>query len=615
MFLPPGNDPLTQMDSENKQSRLVTLIASVIVVGALYLAREVLIPFALAVLTSFLLAPVVRRLQRWHFRRTLAVITTMGLLAVIAGGVGWLVWGQAQALAHNLPQYRQNIKTKIVTMREAFEEPFARAAATVRALGSDIEAPASPAIEGPEPQAVRIVEPAHSPVGAVADVLEPILDSSTTAAMILLFSFVMLLKREDLRDRFIRLVGGGQIYVTTQALNEASEKLSAYLARQVLLNSLQGAVVGLGLMVIGLPNSLLWGLLSALLRFVPYVGPWVAAIFPFLVSFAISDGWSQPLMVVALIGVIELVSNNILEPWVYGSATGISSMAILITTMFWTWLWGPIGLVLATPLTVCFVVMGKYAPRLHFLYLLLGDAPVLPVPARLYQRLLAGDPDECWSLVRSEMRQKPLYEVYDSVVLPALAMAESDRRRKALDARTETLVDETVGLILDEAEDFQPTREDQPGSSSLLSDNALGVLCVPTRDVGDELAAMMLRQVLARDGMHVEITPLAELAGETLDRIAAGPVRVVCISSVPPTRLMHVRYLCKRFHGRFPDLEIILGLWTLQVEPADVADLVPLNDRIHVVTSLAEVRSLLLGFASAERSLRQGSLEPPRASA
>jgi predicted PurR-regulated permease PerM len=599
------------MDSGNRQSRLVTLTASVVAIAALYLAKAVLIPFALALLTSFLLAPVVRRLQRWHFKRTLAVLATMSLLALLAGTLGWLVWGQAQDLSEKIPEYRQNIQRKVAAMREAIEEPFAKAAATVEALGSGVETPPPPPSGKPEPQEVRVVPAEHSPAAALADVAAPILRASTAAAMILLFAFVMLLRREDLRDRFIRLVGDGHLYVTTQALNEASEKLSAYLARQLLLNGLQGAVVGLALMLIGVPNALLWGLLSALLRYVPYVGAWIAAAFPILVSFATSNDWTQPLLVVGVIGLIELVSNNVLEPWVYGAATGISSMAVLLTTMFWTWLWGPIGLVLATPLTVCFVVLGKYAPRLHFLYLLLSDEPVLPLPARLYQRLLSGDQDECWALVRAELKEKPLHEVYDSLVLPALSMAEADRRHTALDAKTESSINETLELILDEAKDLGPAPPSADESATLLAETELRMICIPARDSADELAARMLRQVLAREGLEVEITPLAELVGETLDRLATAPADVVCVSSVPPTRLMHVRYACKRLRSRFPDLEIILGLWTHQLAPEDLADLNPTKDRIQIASSLAEARTIVRGLASSELSRRQTSPEPP----
>ncbi|TAJ23420.1 MAG: AI-2E family transporter, partial [Planctomycetota bacterium] len=328
-----------------KSSRLLTLAAVVVVVAALYFARGVLIPFALALLVSFLLTPLVTRLQRWRFPRVLAVVTAVLLVTVAAGSTSWLVVGQVRDVTSSLTEYRQNVRGKLATLHGAFARPVEKALKTVESFEADL-APA-PQPSGAAVQPVRIVEPARGPLEVLFDASRPAVGMLLTAALVLLFAFMMLLRRDDLGDRFIRIMGSGQILVTTRALEEAGQKVSSYLWRLLLLNGLQGFAVALGLLWIGVPNALLWGLLSAILRFIPYLGPWVAAAFPVLTSLAVSAGWSQPLITIGMFVFLELLSNNVLEPWIHGKGTGISPLALLGSTLFWTWLWGPVGLVLA----------------------------------------------------------------------------------------------------------------------------------------------------------------------------------------------------------------------------------------------------------------------------
>jgi predicted PurR-regulated permease PerM len=597
------------MDHSGKYSKLITLAASVIVIAALYLARAVLIPFVLAMLVSFLLAPLVLRLQRWHLRRLPAVIAVLILVFGLTGALGWLVTGQVRHLSAELPKYRQGLQAKMASLREVLDKPFRQAKETVADLSTGLAPPPPPEAAASQVQTVRIEETPRGPLEFIADVLSPAIDILITAAMVLLFAFVMLLRREDLGDRFMRLTGSGQIVVTTQALNEASKKVSSYLARLLLLNGVHGAAVGIGLALIGVPNALLWGLLAGVLRFIPYVGPWLAASFPLLSSIATSVGWSQPLMTIGLFAVLELISNNLLEPWIYGRGTGISPLAILVSTLFWTWLWGPVGLVLSTPLTVCLVVIGKYVPQLHFLNLLFGDAPGLPPPARLYQRMIAGDQDQAWCVLEAEMRDKPLDEVYDGIVLPALSMAEHDRKRGALDEEAVARVVETLKLLLDEAS--APRAELDAGANGIeapLPRQELRVLCLPARGEADFLAGVMLGQVLERDGIEVEVAQLAELASETLVMLEDRPVDVVCISAVPPSRFMHVRYLCKRIAGRYPDLPIVAGMWTLDLEAAEVTDRLRILEGVHVVASLGEARRLVRELTGPARIRREVEL-------
>jgi predicted PurR-regulated permease PerM len=597
------------MERTKKYPRLVTLGASVLVIAALYFAKGVLMPFALAMLVSFLLAPLVLRLQRWHFNRVVAVMTVVLLVFLATSATSWLVVGQVRDVSGKLSEYKQNIKVKVATLRGALVRPIQETAQAVE----DLSAGLTPAIEpGTTPTAintVRIAEPHRGPFEVLRDTLGPMVDIVTTAAMALLFAFVMLLRRDDLGDRFMRVVGHGEILVTTRALAEAAQKVSSYLWRLLLLNSVYGIAIGIGLACIGVPNALLWGLLAASLRFIPYVGLWIAATFPVLTSVAVSSGWSQPLFTIGLFILLELISNNLLEPWLYGKGTGISPLAILVSALFWTWLWGPVGLMLSTPLTVCLVVMGKYVPQLRFIYLLFGDAPGLSPSARLYQRLIAGDQDQVWLVLRAELESKALHEAYDSVVLPALSMAERDRQSGALDETDEARIEETMKLLLEEAGELRAgpdASEDSVVVPALV--RTARVLCIPARGTADALAATMLRQVLERDGAQVEVASIAELAGETLDQLEKNRVDVVCISAVPPTTFMHVRYLCKRIAARFPTLPIIVGIWTLDLESQELVDRLPILVGVQVVASLDEARTQVRRITVPTRTEREAGL-------
>ncbi len=597
------------MELTGKHPRLITLASSVIVVAALYLAKSVLIPFALAMLVSFLLAPAVLRLQRWRFSRVMAVMMAVLLVFVVSSATSWLMVGQIRDVAARLTEYKQNIHSKMATLRGVVAKPFQVATKIVEDLGGDLTTTVAPEAAATPIQTVRVVETARGPLAVLRDAVGPTLDILMTAAMALLFAFVMLLRRDDLGDRFIRVVGQGKILVTTRALEEAAKKVSSYLWRLLLLNGLHGLVIGIGLAFIGVPNALLWGLLSAILRFIPYIGPWLGATFAVLTALAVFPGWSQPLLTVALFALLELISNNLLEPWLYGKGTGISPLAILASALFWTWLWGPVGLVLSTPLTVCLVVMGKYVPQLQFLHLLFGDAPGLSPPERLYQRLISGDQDQAWSVLRTEIERKALYELYDSTVLPALSMAEHDRQRGALDEEVEARIEETMKLLLEEAGELRPGSDatsDSPAVPAVA--DRVHLLCLPARGKADAMAAAMLRQVLEREGVQVDLSPIGELSGETLDLLDTRCVDIVCISAVPPSRFMHVRYLCKRIAARFPRLPIVAGMWTPELETQELADRLPIPAGVHVVASLSEARTQVRKLAEALHAQRAAGL-------
>ena len=298
----------------------------------------------------------------------------------------------------------------------------------------------------------------------------------------------------------------------------------------------------------------------------------------------------------------------IVEPWMYGAGTGISPLAILLSALFWSWLWGPIGLVLATPMTVCLVVMGKYIPQLHFLNLLFSDAPGLPPPARLYQRLLARDQDEAWSVVNAELGARPMHEIHDSIVLPALSMAEHDRQRGTLDEEAANQILENVRLLLDEIDDARAAAPSDADSIAPLASADLRVLCLPARWPVDVVAAEMLARVLVREGAKVKIAPLSELVGETLANIAHHPADIVFISAVPPSGFMHVRYICKRLAKEAPDIEIIVGMWTLDLADPELVERMPKGEHVHLVASFGEALILLRGLSTELRMRRESQV-------
>jgi predicted PurR-regulated permease PerM len=602
------------MERAAKYTKLIALVASAVVVAVLYLAKGVLIPFALAMLVSFLLAPLVLRLQRWHVPRILAVSTAM-LLVVAATGAGtWLVVEQVRQVTASLTEHEQNLRDKMATLRDVVGTPVASATKLVGELGEEAAPVAVPETEAKKIQTVRIAGEARGPFELVRDAVGPVVDFLLTGAMVMLFAFVMLLHRDDLGDRFIRLVGHGQIVATTRALKEASRMVSGHLWRLLLLNGIHGLAVGIGLALIGVPNASLWGLLSAILRFIPFVGPWIAAAFPILTALAISPGWALSLKALGLFAVLEMISNNVLEPWIYGKGAGISTLAILVSALFWALLWGPVGLVLSIPLTVCLLVIGRHVPQLQFLQLLFSDTPGLRPASRLYQRLVAGDQVQAWLVLRAEMEKKSLQELYDAVVLPALSMAEEDRQRGELDAEAQGLLEETVGLLVDEAGELRAGPDAAPDSVPVpAAADSPRVLCLPARGAADALAAAMLRQVLERDGLQVEVSSIAELAGESLDRLASRGVDIVCLSAVPPSRFMHVRYLCKRIAARYPGLPIVAGMWTLEHEAEAPDTPLPVAADVHVVTSLAAARAKVreLGDSIRNRRRADGAVAGP----
>jgi len=581
------------------------LLAVLVAATILYVAKEVLIPIALAVVLTFLLAPMVRRLERLRMPRIVAVLLAVGLSTMFLGGLGWVMEEQVVGLAERLPEFKTNLLKKVDELRPSSGGVFGQAGQAVSELahklaGEPSEPGGAAPVVAPEPQPlpVRVIEPPTAPLLYAKNLIGPILSPLLTGGIVVVFSIFMLIKREDVRNRFIRLVGQREMHVTTPALDDAAGRISRYLLMQSITNGSAGLLIGTGLYFLGVPGALVWGLLVAFMRFLPYVGIVVAATLPVVISLSASPGWSQVLMVIGLILVVELVIGNAIEPLLFGSHTGVSPLAILAAAAFWTWLWGPVGLLLATPLTVCLAVAGKHVPALAFLDVLLGDEPVLTPEARLYQRVLAGDAEEAEDIIGSFGKDKPLSEVYDTLIVPAIRLSESVRHRGGLDEDHDRAVREMFSVVIEDMGELGAA-QGAPGTSE-PSERGL-VICLPARDSADQLVARMLARLLSNAGVRAEV-PLAEaLTGEMMEEVATRQPAVVCISAVPPGSAVHTRVLCKRLRAKFPDLAIVVGLWDPNVNIPAAKERLDITGAVQIVTQLQQavdqIRSLA-GYAS-----------------
>jgi predicted PurR-regulated permease PerM len=590
-------------------SRNTTLLAVVVTVAVFYFARVVFIPFALAILFSFLLAPLVIRLRHWHFGRVTSVLSVVGLAIVVIVFIGGLVSVQLADLAHRLPEYQDNIQKKLHSVRESSSGTVNRLTRAIHDFSQELT-PNVPSQTTPgevKPVPVEIRRNAFSPLETVREILGSLINIVFTVGIVIVFVIFMLFQREDLRDRLIRLVGAGQINLTTKALDDAAHRLSRYLLVQFGLNVGFGVLAGAGLFFMGVPNPILWAVLAALLRYVPYLGIWLAAAMPAAVALATNPGWLEPLGIFGLYFGIDLLVLNFLEPLLYGNSTGISPMAILAAATFWTWLWGPIGLLLSTPLTVCLVVIGHHVPSLEFLSILLGDQPVLSPDKRFYQRLLAMDLEEATDIAEEFLKEKKsLEELYDVVIIPALILAEEDRHRGKLDPERQQFIVQNARLLVDDiGERADELMAGTPARGKPLAESTVKttsppaevtVLSMPARDEVDELAAIMLAQLLAKRGVGVKSVSSEALASERLEETAQGKIQIACVSAVPPYGYLHTRYLCKRLRAQFPEVKVVAAILS-QGEPQDMKKREPQIPADDIVTSLrgalATVLSLL----------------------
>jgi predicted PurR-regulated permease PerM len=577
-------------------SRILTLVAAVVVITALYFARVMLVPLALAVLFTFLLAPLVSVLERIRIPRFVAIFLVVGIAVSGIGVMGWTVGNQLIDVTNQLPSYKTNIKEKIDTIRNPKNRRLDKAANAMKELGKEItENPPTPnelapslknsgnsKVTSQQPKAVpvQVFQPASNPFESLNSVITPL----GSAVIVVVLTIFMLAGREDLRNRLIGLVGHGHLNLMTQALEDAGARVSRYLLLQLVINACFGAVIGVGLYFIGVPNSMLWGVVAALLRFLPYVGSPLAAVLPILLSLAIFPTWTGPVATIGLYLIVEMLVGNFLEPLIYGAHTGISSFAILFAAIFWTLIWGPIGLLLSTPLTVCLVVLGRHVPALQFLNIMLGDQPVLSPEAHYYQRLLASDQAEAKQVLEEYLKTKPLEDLYDSVLIPALALAEQDRHHDDLEEITEQFICKSTKELLEELGDKSKEPADaemQKADSDLAalsapkiqlepSGRVTSVVCIPARDEADEIVGIMLAQLLERAGYQAQAIPIATTAEMIAQAKEAAP-DIVCISALPPFALLHARDLYKRVRSNVPNAKLIVGLWKFSGDPIKAA--------------------------------------------
>jgi predicted PurR-regulated permease PerM len=570
---------------------LQTALASLIGITVLYLAREVLIPIALALLLSFLLAPPMVRLQRWGLGKTFAALLVVALSFSGLLFVCWVGFGQAYNLSLELPGYRDNISTKL---RSLTPRGLDRLGETQRMLGEvtgeliaqnqaqkSKTSPKSEELPGSSshrPIAVEVRQPDPTPLEFLEKTAGSVLRPLATAFIVLVFVIFMLLGREDLRDRVLRLAGSSRLYMTTQALDDAARRVSRYLLMQFAVNAVFGALVGVGLLLIRVPHPLVWAVMATLLRFIPYVGTWVAAAGPALLAIGVAPGWDKFAWTLGLYVVLELVAANIFEPFLYGSSTGISAIAILVAAVFWTWLWGPIGLLLSTPLTVCVVVVGRYVPHLEFLGILFGDEPVLSSAQRFYQRMIAMNAEDAAELTEQLLKDQSVVDVYDDVIMPAMSMAEEGRHAGFLDSATEVYFLENTRELVDEIGSRRvPGPKENRGAAKLI--------CLPAKDAADELACQMFAQLMP--AIEVQVMPLGISTDALVQAICTARPDVVCISGVPPQATRHVAVRCRHLRRLCPDITIMAAVWS-HADLTSVRSRIPVSEANHVVCTLKQ---------------------------
>jgi predicted PurR-regulated permease PerM len=654
-----------------KKNQFYALASIAIVLALLYFGQEVLVPLALAVLFAFLLMPFVERLQRLGLGRVLSTLLVVVVALAVIGALGWTVERRFVQIVDKLPDYREAMRTKFArltrsggmvekvraefkqtiadgptTQADATTQPASQStfqsasqSAGIPTTASSVTAhenvpPAStvasvsggvtkPTADDPWP--VRLYPKPASGLELTGEYLGRFLGPLATAGLVIVFVIFILLAREDLRDRLIRLVGDNSLHVTTQALDDAATRVSRFLVAQSLINVSFGIAVALGLWVIdltlgggqsGFLTAVVAGLLCGVLRFVPYVGTWIGAALPLGLAFAAYPGNGVFVATVLMFIGIELFISQVVEPNLLGSSTGLSPIAVLVSAVFWTWMWGTVGLLLSMPLTVVLVVMGRYVPQLAFLDVLLGDKPVLDLPTRVYQRLIAGDDEEAAELASESLETMSLEQVYDDVLVPALAQAQLDRHRRKLDEGrhasilqgireiTETLAERQRDE--DSAEATAQTVRDAKGEGgtsgspptgngklrrTLPAGTAIDVLCLPAKSEADEIVGLMLARLLEPRGYRVRMSSTSALTSEMVELASPANADAVVLSALPPKAALSVRYVLKRVTARHAGRGVIVGLWrnTRDLSKAGLGDF----SRLRVVTTLSEAQNQL----------------------
>ncbi len=612
---------MTKQQTAPNSSGIRNIAILFAVVAVLFLAKDLLIPLAFAITLSMILAPFVAWLQKLRLGRVPAALLVVVVATASVGAISWVIFNDLVQVAIELPGYQENINKKIQALNAPGKSAFGRAADSVQELRkqiANVPPPVPPATDTTSaskgrraaanpvgrPLAVQIVEEPGNELQYVANLAKPFLRPLAVFGMVLIFSLYLLIEHHDLRNRLFRLVGLQQLNLMTQALNDATQRVSRYLMLQLLVNACFGALFGTGLYLIGLPYAALWGAVAAILRLVPYVGSVVAGALPLLLSLAVFDSWAPLLAVFLLFAILELVTGNFVEPWLYGVHTGVSSLALLLATVFWATLWGPAGLILSTPLTVCVLVLGRYVPQFSFLHILLGDEAPLVEEARIYQRLLAMDEQEARAVADRYLKEHSVTQLYDSVLIPALTMAEHDRHKGALDAVREEFLFLSMKEMLAELPDdsLKTAAANAEAAEELLRTASVAepakapkpewpagrVICIPANDEADEIGASMLSQLLELGGCAALSFPVDPDMLHLMQVLEPSADDVICISSLPPFAFSHAKALSRQLRARFPLTKIVVGVWGYAGDTKVALERCPPPRPEYLVTSLEQ---------------------------
>lgn len=586
-------------------SRLFFVIVATLAVAILYLAKVLLLPLACAILFAFLLAPLVAGLERHRVPPTLAATAVILGFAAVLGSAGWVLFSQLVAITNDLPAYSENITEKLTAIRAPSDSPVHHAALVLENLSDELRIsdpftsvtaqPASSAGKKPlgstpdRPIQVRDVARSPGRLDEIGGILGPV----TTVFLSVVLTFCVLLQRKDLRNRMIGFSGDHNLRAMTEAFNDASGRISRYFSLQVLVNAVYGSIIFIALHFIGLPNALLFGTLAAICRFVPYIGWPVATAVPTVLSMAVFHGWTKSILIVLIFLVLEIVVFNFAEPRIYGRHIGLSSLAIMMAASFWTLIWGPVGLALSVPLTVCLVVMGRHIPSLEFLTSLLGDQPIVPLSSCFYQRLLAHDEHEAAEIMANSLKDSNLEDVYDRVLIPALIMSEEDRIHRDLEDSTVEFIRHTARELIDEfglrenAEVGNASDGDEASPGSLEETRPdEKVMCIPISDETDELAALMMAQVLNREGTRSFVAPSRRLA-DMLTSVAMEKPDVVVLCGLPPFAMARSQRMYRILRTRNPRLKIMMGILNDPDEASQASEAIGEKD-VPILTKLSQ---------------------------
>lgn len=572
-------------DSQN--SSIAMLLGISIILGFMYWARVIVIPVSLSILITFLLTPAVNWLEDIKIPRVPAVVLVTIVSLSIFLGASYGITQQIDTLVDTYPEYEDNIKAKISQLNESGRDSLVDKLRNVserlylqleearknnRGLSNNPDD-----LELQKASPVRVVDETPFRLAELGEVLGPVIEPIANAGLVIVLVIFMLINREDLRDRFISLIGVGRITDTTRALGDASARISRYLLVQLFINCGYGVAVGIGLWFLEVPYPILWGSFAALLRYIPYLGAWLSALLPIALSLLISPEWTIALKVIGLFLFLELITNMVVEPVLYGRGIGVSQAALLVAVAFWAWLWGPIGLILASPLTVCLAVLGRYVPFLGFLDILLGDKPTLSVDHRYYQRLLAGDEDEASELIEEHIKEHSIAHALDEVVIPAMSLARADLRANKLEEddhkritllTKQILESQRIESLADQSQAKENETSVDPNIKNDLPKST--VLAIPAKnDIPDELMVDMLEDIIDSDIIDLIPLPSGVMVSDILKSIEENSPKLLVILSIPPGGMTHIRYICKRVKARYPKLRIIVGRLGLFEEDRD----------------------------------------------